>query len=83
MPDDALNAALERVDRDGDVSQAMDPTSFSLRDRMEREFLIRFDEDLWAYVLTQAGRQRLTDRHRPKPETGTVTPFRRRTAPEG
>ncbi len=82
MRDDALDTALERVERDG-VPLAMDPATVALRSRLVREHLVRFDDERGSYVLTQTGRQRLALRRTPAPPPGTVTPFRRPSGRKG
>ncbi len=78
--EDDLIAALERIDRHGDVSNGHDPASFALRERMEREHLARRDPYDDRLVLTLDGRRRIV-RHRTRasePARGVVTPFPRK-----
>jgi len=78
MADDELYAALENVERTGDISGSHDPRSAVMRSRVEREHLATRDDESGRYVLTTTGRQRLMGRHaqRPRPRD-VVTPFRR------
>lgn len=79
MAEDAVDKALERLEREG-MPTADDPATIALRGRLEREHLVRYDEYRGAYVLTQTGRMRLAKRHA-RPATGaTVTPLVRRKA---
>ena len=75
--DSKLVEALEQVDRFGDVAPAyvQDPMTMVLRQNAVMADLMRWDDSRSRYVLTGAGRQKITARHR-KP--GQVINFRTR-----
>ncbi len=76
-PDLKLVEALEKVDRFGDVAppHVQDPMTMVLRQNAVMADLIRWDDNRARYVLTGAGRSKITARHR-KP--GQVLRFRQR-----
>jgi hypothetical protein len=71
-----LIEALKNVDSHGDVAPAHvhDPVTMLLRDNAIQANLMRWDEARDRYVLTGAGRGRLSARNR---APGTVVPFRK------
>ncbi len=74
-----LVEALKRVDAHGDVAPAHihDPMTILLRENAVQANLVRWDEDRCGYVLTGAGRRRITAGSR---APGTVLSFRRHGA---
>lgn len=61
-----LIEALQKVETFGDVAPAHvhDPSSMIMRQIAERASLIRWDDEQARYVLTLAGRRRMTARRR-------------------
>ena len=85
MIDDTFIAALEHIDRTGDVPGRSDaPSACALRERAKRENAVAWDEDRNRYVLTGTGRQRIANRRvresgvAREPHTAEIRPFRRR-----
>jgi hypothetical protein len=76
-----LIEALEKVDAHGDVAPAhvQDPMTMVLRQNAIQADLMRWDDMRGRFVLTGAGRTRITARHR-KP--GSVLRFRKRAERE-
>jgi hypothetical protein len=77
-----LIEALKSVDAHGDVAPAHvhDPMTMALRENAIQTHLMRWDEDRDRYVLTGAGRRRITARGR---ASAAILAFRRRDAAHG
>lgn len=76
-PENRLIEALKKVDAFGDIAPAhvQDPMTMVLRQNAIQNDLIRWDDRRARYVLTGAGRNRITARNR---TTAQVLHFRRR-----
>jgi hypothetical protein len=75
--EERLIAALKNVDAHGDVAppHVHDPMTMSLRENALQANLMRWDDARDRYVLTGAGRRRISARHS---APGTVVSFRKR-----
>ena len=76
-PEKRLIEALKMVDEHGDVAptHVNDPMTMVLRENAIQGNLMCWDDARGRYVLTGAGRQRISARGR---ATGTILSFRRR-----
>jgi hypothetical protein len=77
-----LIEALKKVDRHGDIAPAHvhDPMTMVLRQRALQAVLMRWDDNRGHYVLTGAGRSRITARSRGQ---GAVLSFKKRVDRSG
>jgi hypothetical protein len=74
-----LIEALKSVDAHGDVAPAhvQDPMTMLLRENVVRDNFVRWDDMRGRYVLTGAGRRRISQGNR---APGAVVSFRNRSA---
>jgi hypothetical protein len=76
-PEKTLIEALKKVEMHGDVAppHVHDPMTMALRESAIQASLMRWDDTRGRYVLTGAGRRRISESGR---ATGTILSFRKR-----